>query len=112
MRVLLVGQNSQVSKAISAGRHLVEKGRLVWADNGQDVTYPISLYEVRQRRFIPPVYSYEHTFDDLCQMFPSVVVEMSDDDYLRGYPSWGTGWYTKNEQGFAECLKENWDSSD
>lgn len=112
MLVLNVPQNSEVSDAIHAGQTIVQRGQLVWSDNGQPVVFPIKLSETRQRTWIPPVYNYANTFDDLCRKFPSLVVEMTEDDFFRGCPSWGSGWYTRDERGFAECLKSNWDSSD
>jgi len=53
-----------------------------------------------------------YTFDELCAMYPHCVFEMSESDYARSFPSWGTGYYTADPHGYAECTRDNWDTSD
>jgi hypothetical protein len=112
MRVLVVPQSSQISQAISQGRKEISPAVLVWEDTGLPVEFPILLSNTRKRKYIPGVYTYDYTFDDLCKLFPELVIDMEELDYMSGYPSWGSGWYAEGVDGFAYCFKENWDSSD
>jgi hypothetical protein len=108
MRFLIASQHSPLMSAIM-DRKQVSNGYQVWADTGEPVEYPISVHEPRERKYVQPQYEYAHTFQDLCNAFPTNVV---DDDIETLSPSWGTGFYIEDENGFAKWVKDNFDSSD
>jgi len=115
VKVLVVTQFGELKNVINSdyvGRTLLTQESVVWEDNGEAVQFPIALNEKRKRKYNWAKYKFAHTFEELCSLFPDSVVEMSEHDYSQKTPLWGTGWYTADENGFAECARDNWDTSD
>ena len=110
--ILVVSQHSKIGNKILEGQRIVSPSKYVWADTGEVVTYPIPLNTTRKRIYIKPQYAYRYTFAELCEMFPNAVVKMTEDSLNNTNPDWGTGWYIeKQDDGYCNCLKANWDTS-
>lgn len=95
VKFLIVGQHTAIENAVTANRKEIVPGKYVRAENSQRFQY------------IPPVYEFSKTFEELCEQFPNAVTES---DKLN--PSWGSAWFKADENGNAVLAAENWDTSD
>jgi hypothetical protein len=109
MKVLVVAQNSKLSKVI--GESCTQaNGHTIWADTGLPVQYPISLAESNRRAkiWVKGKTTWIKTFDQICEMFPDFVWELP----VGSKASWGTGLYVQCANGFPMLMDSDWDTSD